>query len=172
MHSDKVKPGIYCGEARGLAAFNYPDVLLLPPTADRNRTYDATQRQTDHHQHGNCFHFSTSLSFLLFISSSLALPQQQSGGDAGATIRLHLPPRSLLNAWCPSSASPTGLLTGTVAVDGPRSRSLHLAGLIGREKFPCRERMSKGSVRQATGSEQLMNNYCFYRPSRGPGHNL
>lgn len=49
-----------------------------------------------------------------------------------------------LNARRLSSACPAGLLTGTVAVDGPCSPPFHFAGLIGREKFPRRERLSKG----------------------------
>eukprot|EP00064_Thunnus_orientalis_P004404 superscaffoldBa00000399_g4415 len=64
-------------------------------------------------------------------------------GGLRSLLALHSAVR-LLNARRLSSLFPTSLLTSAAVVDGPCSHPLHLTGLIGREKFPCRERMSKG----------------------------
>lgn len=98
----------------------------------------------------------------------------EGGEDTDAAIQ------TFLNACRLSSPAPAGPLSGTVAVDGPRSRRLNLAGLIGREKFSRREHTSEGlrlcegvgGGGGATGGEQLMKNYCLDGPSRGPGHKL
>ncbi|KAM7378068.1 hypothetical protein PAMA_013121 [Pampus argenteus] len=69
----------------------------------------------------------------------------EGGGEAGRCSLLALYfTVCFLNARRLSSPFPTSLLTGCTMVDGPCSHPVHLTGLIGREKFPCRERMSKG----------------------------
>lgn len=92
---------------------------------------------------------SSHLFLYIFISPltppPVSLPSVAEGGeDTDAAIR------TFLNACRLSSPAPAGPLTGTVAVDGPRSRRLNLAGLIGRETFSRRERTSEG-LRLRTG---------------------
>lgn len=95
---------------------------------------------------------------------------------SGRAIRLHLWLHAFLNV-CMSSPSPTGLLMGTVSVDGLYSHQLSLTGLIGRKQSPhllllCTHVREGTPVHLATGSEQLMKNYRFDGPIQGSGYNL
>lgn len=77
----------------------------------------------------------------------------------------------LLKSCLKSSMFPTRPLTGTVVVDDPCRRPLHLAALIGGENVPTPLTHVRGAahIRRATGREQLINNYCSYRLPLGRG---
>lgn len=62
------------------------------------------------------------------ISSSPKSPKKPGCPPSAPFFRIHTP-------QCACRLFPTSLFTGSAVVDGPCCRPLHLAALIGREKF-------------------------------------
>ena len=87
-------------------------------------------------------HFLKFLLLLLYIFICVPVLDGQLRRPPVAALQLRSAP--FLSARRLSSPCPTSRLAGTVVVDGPCRRPLHLAGLIGREKFLRPDRMSKG----------------------------
>lgn len=111
--------------------------------------------------------FSVYFFFTPWALTLLITPKD--GEDTDVFFWLHTTWCAFLNARRLSFTSPTSLCTGTIVVDGPCSHHLHLTGLIGREKFPpAVNACPRGYA--CSGYEQLINNYCFYRPSWGTCH--
>lgn len=109
-----------------------------------------------------------SLSSVFFFSLYLHvwLHLRQRGEGAGTAFWLRTPQCAFLSACRLSSLFPTSPLTGAVVVDGPCCRPLHLAGLIGREKFLRCERVSKGLCLFAR--LRAMNNLLIITASTDP----